>query len=112
MIFVGLHNLSTATRLKTTTKYKTAITYKNYENVIKEGITDLNNISDDIDLALINIKNLRLDFNQYKDCVEYNSMIKTLDELEYKLLLEYSALKEYNDRLNKALQKNNVKVKK
>ena len=55
---------------------------------------------------------MKLEFHKYKEYKEFDIMMKTLEDLEYKLLAEYRLLKEYNDRLNNALSKNNAKVKK
>lgn len=111
MICFGLFSLANATRVRTTSKQQTTITYENYENAIKNGMTDLSYVSKDIDNALIDIRNLRLDFEQYKECDEYDSMIKNLDALEHKLIAEYHLLQEYNDKLNKSLVNNRAKVK-
>lgn len=112
LIIFGINNLACATRVNKRPVDKTITFYENYESIIKKGLTDLNSISLNIDNALYDIRMLKEDFKKYMHYKEYDVLIKNLDDIEYSINIQREVLIEYNDKLNKALTKNNLKIKK
>lgn len=98
-------------------KVTTKISYIDYKDEIKSSINDINDISHNINKAMTDIKDLKKtfekEFSEYKHVIpEYVDMITKLDTIEKNLVVNYNIAKEYDKKLNEALNKNNVKVKK
>ena len=92
-------------------------TYVDYEQAVRKNIDKVGEMSAVIGKAINDIKYLKKafdkDFGEYANLIpEYSSMLIKLNEIEKDLIVKEQLTKEYNDRLDKALEKNNIKVKK
>ena len=98
------------------TKVITNVTFTDYANEIISGINNVDNMSLMLDKAMMDIKFLKDDFakefSEYiNDIPEYYEIITKLDTIEKDLLVKQELAKKFNKKLEKVLDKNNVKVK-
>lgn len=94
----------------------TKVTYIDYSDVIHNQMDSLNNITSSIKQAIEIIKVLKIhfakEFSEYAKVIpEFNNMMLKLDDIEKELIIKNDIIKDYNQRLDETLSKNNVKVK-
>lgn len=94
----------------------TKVRYIDYSDVIHNQMDSLNNITSSIKQAIEIIKVLKSDFakefSEYTKVIpEFNNMMLKLDDIEKELIIKNDIIKDYNQRLDETLSKNNVKVK-
>lgn len=117
LMFASVAGLSSAIRLRTKeSKVTTKVTFIDYAKEIRSSINNVSDMSLMIDKTMLDIKFLKeefkKDFGEYKNSIkEYYDIITKLDTIEKDLIVRQQIVKEYNTKLNKTLNKNNVKVK-
>lgn len=94
----------------------TKVRYIDYSDVIHNQMDSLNNITSSIKQAIEIIKVLKSDFakefSEYAKVIpEFNNMMLKLNDIEKELIIKNDIIKDYNQRLDETLSKNNVKVK-
>ncbi|MBQ7136867.1 MAG: hypothetical protein IJO43_02685 [Bacilli bacterium] len=97
-------------------KVTTKINFIDYEEEILSNINSIKDMSLMIDKSMVDIKNIKKEFqkefSEYANLIpEYYEMMANLDSIEKELLVKYNISREYNQKLNTVLEKNNTKVK-
>lgn len=92
------------------------VTYTDYGREIESKIDSLDNVTLTINKAITDINDLRQtfekEFKEYANLIpEYKDMIIKLSTIEKDLIVKKDLIKDYNQRLDNTLNKNNVKVK-
>ena len=117
LIVGAIGNLSSVVkpRLKEN-KTITKVTYTDYGREIESKIDSLDNVTLTINKAITDINDLRQtfekEFKEYANLIpEYKDMIIKLSTIEKDLIVKKGLIKDYNQRLDTTLNKNNVKIK-
>lgn len=117
LIVGAIGNLATVVkpRLKEN-KTITKVTYTDYGREIESKIDSLDNVTLTINKVITDINDLRQtfekEFKEYANLIpEYKDMIIKLSTIEKDLIVKKDLIKDYNQRLDNTLNKNNVKVK-
>jgi len=97
-------------------KVITKIDFIDYEKEILSNINTIDNMSLMLDKTIIDIKNIKdefqKEFGEYTNLIpEYYELLSNLDSIEKDLLVKQDIVKEYDKKLEKTLEQNNVKVK-
>lgn len=92
------------------------VTYTDYGREIESKIDSLDNVTLTINKAITDINDLRQtfekEFKEYANLIpEYKDMIIKLSTIEKDLIVKKALIKDYNQKLDNTLNKNNVKVK-
>ncbi len=92
------------------------VTYTDYGREIESKIDSLDNVTLTINKAITDINDLRQtfekEFKEYANLIpEYKDMIIKLSTIEKDLIVKKDLIKDYNQRLDNTLNKNNVKIK-
>lgn len=117
LMTISIANFTNA--IKTTTKEKKVTTktnYIDYESTIKSGLGNINNLDTLISNSIQDIKYLKKHFikemEEYKYAIpEYTDLLVKLDSVEKELISKKDIAKEYEEKLQNTLKKNNAKVK-
>lgn len=117
LIVCAISNMSKVVQTSTKeTKVTTKITSIDYSSNIKEGLSNINEMEKMVSLSIKEIhdmkKEFQKDFSKYKHIMsEYTNMLAKLDSLEKELIVKQKLARDYENKLNETLEKNNVKVK-
>lgn len=117
LMIAAVSSMSKAVRMSTKeSKVTTKITSIDYTDSIKSGLSNINEMDKMVSQSLKDIKSMKNEFQKtftsYKNIIpEYSNILAKLDSVEKELVLKQQLAKEYENKLNNTLQKNNIKIK-